>query len=113
MAESSTNRRGFLGQVGKTLLVGAGAAATLPVLAETSSAGEQQGKRRAHGRQESPNTASSVVYRCCANPVRCGTCTSGNVTYYCTSSSCSGGEYCTSCRRFTTDCYSVTYPACI
>ncbi len=104
---NSTTRRGFMSQVGKTLLVGAGTAAALPVLADRASASPRNGPA-------SPNSPLTVSYRCCANPVRCGTCTQhGQSTFYCTSSSCPNGAYCLGCRTFVTDCFTQSQLSCI
>lgn len=102
-----TTRRGFLGQVGRTLLVGAGVAAAIPVLGQNSAAAERQST------QGQPN-APLVSYRCCANANACPSgCGTGTVRFYCTSSQCPGGAYCTGCQRVNRDCYYVTQPACI
>lgn len=96
---ASTSRRSFLGNVGRTLVVGFGVAA-VPSVAGASNRGAEGS--RATGR---------FRFRCCTATRRCGSCGGNQVKYYCTSDSCPNG-FCTVCRDFNGDCFNVERSTC-
>lgn len=99
---ASLDRRGFIRQVGRTVVAAAGIS-VLPALSRVAEAAERSGQ------PESP--ATPATWTCCANAQKCGGgCGTGKVKFRCTSPGCT--PYCTACQDVNPNCYTFQTPPC-
>jgi hypothetical protein len=102
MSDSTIDRRRILKHLAATFAVGAGLTAA-----------GQSGQSTAAPPRRTNGALATTTWRCCAAPLRCGTCNDPDkVRYYCNTISGPCPDYCSGCVRFKDDCYRFSADSC-